>query len=215
MIEPDMRNAIFQLHEEGMSMREVSRCLHISRNAVRRIVRQQGKLSRKDRSDKIQIEPELLERLYHQCDGWLQRIHERLAEEEGIQVAYSTLTRMLRDLGVSCSRPVRCDRVPSSDGVWRLMASSHGGPLNLGTSRLITINALVDLVSEIAGKKLVKQHNLEGPQGVRGRNSDNTKVYAALGWEPLVTLVEGMATSYYWIENELIKEGRLPAVASH
>jgi GDP-D-mannose 3',5'-epimerase len=85
----------------------------------------------------------------------------------------------------------------------------------LGTSRLITINALVDLVSEIADKKLTKRHNLEGPQGVRGRNSDNTRVNAALSWEPLVSLEEGMATSYYWIENELIKEGRLSAAGSH
>ena len=100
MIDPDMRNAIFQLHQAGMSMREISRRLHIGRNAVRTIVKQQGKLTRKDRSDKIHVDPELLERLYRECDGWLQRIHEKLFEEEGIQVAYSTLTRMLRDLGV-------------------------------------------------------------------------------------------------------------------
>jgi len=116
MIDPDMRNAIFQLHQEGMSLREISRRLHISRNAVGKIVKQQGKLSRKDRSDKIQIESELLERLYRECDGWLQRIHEKLAEEEGIAVAYSTLTRILRDLGLSRSRPVRCDRVPDEPG---------------------------------------------------------------------------------------------------
>lgn len=100
------------------------------------------------------------------------------------------------------------------DGVYRLVASDQRGPLNLGTSRLITINALVDLVSEIAGKKLVKKHNLTGPQGVRGRNSDNTRVYAALDWEPLVSLEEGLTTSYRWIESELIKEGSLPAMAS-
>lgn len=100
------------------------------------------------------------------------------------------------------------------DGVFRLVASDQRGPLNLGTSRLITINALVDLVSNIAGKKLVKKHNLTGPQGVRGRNSDNTRVYAALDWEPLVSLEEGLTTSYRWIESELIKEGSLPAMAS-
>ena len=100
------------------------------------------------------------------------------------------------------------------EGVWRLVASDNRGPLNLGTSRLITINGLVDLISEIAGKKLIKRHNMEGPQGVRGRNSDNTQVYAALDWKPLVDLEEGLATSYFWIENELVKEGRLPAVAS-
>ena len=100
------------------------------------------------------------------------------------------------------------------DGVWRLVASDNRGPLNLGTSRLITINALVDLVCEIAGKKLVKRHDISGPQGVRGRNSDNTKVYAALGWEPKVSLEEGMATSYRWIENQLIMESKIPTTAS-
>jgi len=100
------------------------------------------------------------------------------------------------------------------EGVWRLVSSDNRGPLNLGTSRLITINGLVDLICEIAGKKLVKRHNMEGPQGVRGRNSDNTQVYAELDWKPLVDLEEGLATSYFWIANELVKEGRLPAIAS-
>jgi len=116
MIDPDMRNAIFQLYTEGMSQREISRRLHVSRNAVRAIVKQQGKLTRKERKDKIHIDPELLVRLYGQCDGWLQRIHEKLVEEEGIQIAYSTLTRLLRDLGVSGNQPVRCDRVPDQPG---------------------------------------------------------------------------------------------------
>jgi transposase len=116
MIDPDMRNAIFQLHQEGMSMREISRRLHISRNAVRAIVKQQGKINRKERNDKIQIESELLERLYRQCDGWIQRIHEKLVEEEGVQVAYSTLTRMLRDLGLSRNQPLRCHRVADEPG---------------------------------------------------------------------------------------------------
>ena len=94
-------------------------------------------------------------------------------------------------------------------GVKRLMSSEYRGPLNLGTSRLITINGLVDLVCEIAGKNLVKRHNLDGPQGVRGRNSDNSKVSSSLGWEPLVSLEDGMRTVYRWIENELIKEGKI------
>jgi nucleoside-diphosphate-sugar epimerase len=100
------------------------------------------------------------------------------------------------------------------DGVLRLVSSDDRGPLNLGTSRLITINALVDLVSEIAGKKLVKRHDLSGPQGVRGRNSDNTRVYAALGWEPKVSLEDGMTTTYRWIENQLMMENRIPTAAS-
>ncbi len=116
MIDPDMRNAIFQLHQEGMSLREISRRLHVSRNAVRMIVRQQGEITHKERNDKIQIDPELLERLYRQCDGWIQRIHEKLLEEEQVQVAYSTLTRMLRKLGLGRNQPARCDRVPDEPG---------------------------------------------------------------------------------------------------
>ena len=116
MIEPDMRNAIFQLHQEGMSLRQISRCLHVSRNAVRRIVRQQGKTVRKERKDRVQIAPELLERLYVECNGWIERVHERLVEEEKIQVGYSTLTRILRDMGLGRNRPARCDRVPDEPG---------------------------------------------------------------------------------------------------
>ncbi len=116
MIEPDVRNAVYQLHQQGMSLREISRCLHLSRNAVRRIVKQQGKPARRDRRDKKQIDPQLLERLYRECDGWMQRMHEKLVEEEGIQVGYSTLTRMLRELGLSRSQPERCDRVPDEPG---------------------------------------------------------------------------------------------------
>ena len=73
----------------------------------------------------------------------------------------------------------------------------------MGTSRLITINALVDLVCEISGKQLVKKHDLSGPQGVRGRNSDNTLVREVLGWEPSVALEDGLAVTYNWIKAEL------------
>ena len=111
MIGPDVRNAIYQLHRAGMSLREISRRLPVSRSAVRRIVKQQGKFARRDRSDKKQIDTQLLERLYRECDGWMQRVHEKLIEEEGIQIGYSTLTRMLRELGLSRREPARCDRV--------------------------------------------------------------------------------------------------------
>lgn len=100
------------------------------------------------------------------------------------------------------------------EGVYRLMMSDERGPFNLGTTRLITINGLVDLVCDIAGKVLTKKHDLTGPQGVRGRNSDNTKVYKALYWEPKISLEDGISTSYHWIKEELIKEGRLPALIS-
>jgi transposase len=116
MIDPDKRNAIFQLHTEGMSLREISRRLHVGRNTVRTIVRRQGKVIRKTRKNKIHVDPELLVRLHRECGGRLQRIYERLIEEEGIRLAYSTLTRLLRDSGISRPPSVRCDRVPDEPG---------------------------------------------------------------------------------------------------
>jgi len=92
------------------------------------------------------------------------------------------------------------------EGLIRLMASDFQEPLNLGTSELVSINGLVDTVCEIAGKQLTKVHNLGGPQGVRGRNSDNTLLCQVLGWEPKVRLNEGLALTYKWIEGELRKQ---------
>ncbi len=95
------------------------------------------------------------------------------------------------------------------EGLLRLMASDYRDPLNLGTDRLISINELVDLISEIASKRLTKQHDLSKPQGVRGRNSDNNRLRQTLGWEPSVSLEEGLNVTYRWIENELRHAGRL------
>jgi GDP-D-mannose 3', 5'-epimerase len=100
------------------------------------------------------------------------------------------------------------------EGLIRLMASSYAGPLNLGTDRLVTINQLIDLVSQVAGKKLHKRHDLSKPQGVRGRNSDNTLLKQVLGWEPSITLEQGLKITYKWIEGELHKAGRTPVVAA-
>lgn len=88
-------------------------------------------------------------------------------------------------------------------GVHQLMHSDYRQPLNLGTDRLVTIDGLVDIVCQIAGKTLKKRHNLDGPQGVRGRNSDNTRVRQVLGWEPCISLEDGLAVTYRWIEAEL------------
>jgi GDP-D-mannose 3', 5'-epimerase len=95
------------------------------------------------------------------------------------------------------------------EGLLRLMASDYNDPLNLGTDRLISINELVDLISGIAGKRLTKRHDLTKPQGVRGRNSDNSRLRQTLDWEPSVSLEEGLAVTYRWIENELRHTGRL------
>jgi nucleoside-diphosphate-sugar epimerase len=95
------------------------------------------------------------------------------------------------------------------EGLLRLMASDYREALNLGTDRLVTINQLVDLVSSVAGKHLIKRHDLAKPQGVRGRNSDNSRLNRTLGWEPSVDLEQGLNTTYKWIEGELAKAGRI------
>ena len=95
------------------------------------------------------------------------------------------------------------------EGLVRIMASDYHDALNLGTDELVTINHLVDLVSEVAGKHLSKRHNLTGPQGVRGRNSDNSRLRQVLGWEPSMTLRSGLKKTYPWIEQELRKAGRI------
>jgi nucleoside-diphosphate-sugar epimerase len=96
------------------------------------------------------------------------------------------------------------------EGLTRLMASDYREPLNLGTDHLVTIDELVDLVSGIAGKTLVKRHDLGKPQGVRGRNSDNTRLREVLGWEPSIGLKEGLTTTYHWIER-MVRGGGGPA----
>jgi nucleoside-diphosphate-sugar epimerase len=89
------------------------------------------------------------------------------------------------------------------EGIFRLMRSDYASPLNLGQDRLISINELVDMVAQIAGKQIRKEYNLSAPQGVRGRNSDNARLREVLGWEPRVSLEEGMAQTYAWIERQL------------
>jgi nucleoside-diphosphate-sugar epimerase len=87
-------------------------------------------------------------------------------------------------------------------GIHKLMQSDYHDPLNLGQDRLISINALADIVSRIAGISITKK-SVPGPQGVRGRNSDNTRLRQVLGWEPQVSLEDGLAQTYAWIEDEV------------
>jgi GDP-D-mannose 3', 5'-epimerase len=89
------------------------------------------------------------------------------------------------------------------EGVRRLMASDHHEPLNIGQERLVTINQLVDMIAAAAGKRVRKRHLPAAPQGVRGRSSDNTRVRSVLGWEPSITLEDGMRRTYLWIEEQL------------
>lgn len=84
-----------------------------------------------------------------------------------------------------------------------LVESSFTDPLNIGSSELVSINQMVDLVESIAGVKLKKNYNLNAPQGVRGRNSDNFLVKKELGWEPSISLSEGLERTYQWIYDNL------------
>jgi nucleoside-diphosphate-sugar epimerase len=93
------------------------------------------------------------------------------------------------------------------EGIHRILLSDFPHPLNLGTDRLISINGLVDLISDIAGKRLKKRHLLDKPQGVRGRNSDNRRLREVLDWEPTTSLEDGLRRTYVWIESQL-REGQ-------
>jgi transposase len=116
MIGPDKRKAIFLLHQEGMSAREIARRLAVSRKAVRAIIEQGGQMPKLVRPPKVHLDPELLRRVYEQCEGWVQRVQEKLAEEEGMAVKYSTLTWKLRQLGLSKKPGARCGQVPDEPG---------------------------------------------------------------------------------------------------
>jgi nucleoside-diphosphate-sugar epimerase len=88
-------------------------------------------------------------------------------------------------------------------GICKLMRSDYRNPLNLGQNRLITIDGLADIVAKIAGIEVTKRH-IAGPQGVRGRNSDNTRLQEVMGWTPEISLEQGLARTYGWIEQQVI-----------
>ena len=96
------------------------------------------------------------------------------------------------------------------EGIYRLMQSDYHHPINLGQDRMITVNDLVNMVAKIAGKTILRQHDLTKPQGVRGRNSDNTLLKTVLNWEPQVSLETGLELTYAWIYQQLQKQGLLP-----
>jgi len=88
------------------------------------------------------------------------------------------------------------------EGIYRLMMSDYAEPLNLGQDRMVTINQLAHIIADIAGIDIRIKH-VPGPQGVRGRNSDNTRLKAVLGWAPQISLEEGLARTYPWIEAQV------------
>lgn len=96
------------------------------------------------------------------------------------------------------------------EGTTRLTRSGFEGPVNIGSEEMVTINQLVDLVADIAGKKIVKKH-VPGPLGVRGRNSDNRLIEKELGWKPSASLRSGLEKSYEWIERQVHSNQRAAA----
>jgi GDP-D-mannose 3',5'-epimerase len=88
------------------------------------------------------------------------------------------------------------------EGIYRLMRSDHVFPLNLGSDRMVTINELAEIIAKIAGIEIMVKH-ISGPMGVRGRNSDNTRLREVLKWEPQITLEEGLRRTYNWIERQV------------
>jgi nucleoside-diphosphate-sugar epimerase len=89
------------------------------------------------------------------------------------------------------------------EGTLRLTASDVRDPLNVGSDQLVTINELVDIVERVAGVTLKREYDLDAPQGVRGRNSDNTLIADRLGWAPSVSLEDGLAATYAWVHDQV------------
>jgi nucleoside-diphosphate-sugar epimerase len=100
------------------------------------------------------------------------------------------------------------------EGLYRLMQSDFAEPLNLGQDRMVSINQLADMIAAVAGVDITKKH-VDGPQGVRGRNSDNSKLRDVLGWEPQISLEDGLERTYHWIEAQVAesRQSTKPATA--
>jgi len=90
------------------------------------------------------------------------------------------------------------------EGTVRLLRSNFPGPVNIGSQEMVTINQLVELVADIAGKRIGKTH-IPGPLGVRGRNSDNRLIKEKLGWAPSQPLRAGLESTYRWIEAQVMR----------
>ena len=98
-------------------------------------------------------------------------------------------------------------------GTVKVMESNFSQPVNVGSDRLVTINELADMIIRISGKKITKKYDLKAPQGVRGRNADLTLVRKRIGWEPEVSLEEGLTKTYKWIEERVKEDKKELAVA--
>ncbi len=119
------------------------------------------------------------------------------------KVALATDRDTIEVWGDGCQTRSYCYITDCVEGIYRIMQSGYPHPLNLGTDYLVSINELVDTVARIAGKNIRKRYDLTKPQGVRGRNSDNSLLLETLNWQPTTSLEQGLATTYEWIRAEL------------
>jgi nucleoside-diphosphate-sugar epimerase len=94
-------------------------------------------------------------------------------------------------------------------GIIDIMYSDIREPINLGSSEMVSINELVDIVEDIAGYKLERKYDLGAPKGVRGRNSENTLIRHYLNWEPSIPLRKGMKKTYDWIKEQIINDSKI------
>ena len=119
------------------------------------------------------------------------------------KVALAAHSDTIEVWGDGCQTRSYCYITDCVEGIYRIMQSGYPHPLNLGTDYLVSINELVDTVARIAGKNIRKRYDLTKPQGVRGRNSDNSLLLETLNWQPTTSLEQGLATTYEWIRAEL------------
>jgi GDP-D-mannose 3', 5'-epimerase len=99
-------------------------------------------------------------------------------------------------------------------GTLMLTASDFADPINIGSAELVTVNQLVDIVESIAGIKLQRNYQLDAPKGVRGRSSDNTLIQKVFGWEPRISLEEGLEQTYRWIYDRIVSRRGVPETAN-
>jgi len=142
MIDANKRKVIFLLHNEGMGVREISRNLKVSTNTVSMIIEQKGRFPETIRHDKITVDPELLRSLHTKCDGYVQRIHEILTEEQGILIGYSTLTRTIRELNLGQPKNQRCDQRPDEPGA-EIQHDTSPYIIKVGTNRVKIVGSVI------------------------------------------------------------------------
>ena len=142
MIDPEKRKVIYYLYSQGMPIRRIARELLVDRNTVRTVIQLQGDAPNAIRTDKIELSPELIGRLYRECDGYAQRVHEKLAEEYDIVIGYSTLTGIIRDLELRKRGDGRCEQVPDEPGA-EMQHDTSDYRVKLGDSFVKLIGSLL------------------------------------------------------------------------